>query len=93
MHSELQKGQRVYLPDGRVAEYVGRLDNRHAVRALFTVPDDPDYQYPDDKVTLASQVFLVAPVEWYDEEIAKRLRRIADLNAEIERLKGLAPPA
>jgi hypothetical protein len=89
-----QSDQTVYLPDGREAVYVASIGGQHAVRVVYDVPSDdynePPYSFPDDKMTMAAQVFARPPVERYDEVIAEKQKAVdalrkqaADLHAEM----------
>jgi hypothetical protein len=96
--TNFKQGCTVYLPDGREAEYVALIDGHHAVRIIYDVEgngyDEPPYSYPDDRVTIAQQVFLTAPVERFNaaviamQEAKNELaREVAELRTEVSQIE------
>lgn len=86
MKQTFEPGQTVYLPDGRQAEYVTSAAGEHLVRVILEVEDaydEPDYTYPDDKITAAQTVYASAPVEVWDKQVLAKREQVRELDREL----------
>ncbi len=86
---EFKVGQEVYTEDGRKAEYAGDINGQKFVRIIFS-RDDEEYgpeEWPSDKLTPVSKVYVVAPLEKIDAKVAEMLARVAGMREEEEAVR------
>jgi hypothetical protein len=87
MTQVFEAGQRVYLPDGREAEYVLANGQDHLVRIIHEVEgngyDEQPYSYPSDKITTTREAYANAPVEIWDKQVLAKRMEISALDREI----------
>ena len=90
-NATFKQGDTVYLTDGREAEYVMENNGIHLVHVMRHVEasyDEPDYSYPDEKITTAQRVFASAPVDVVDAEFSKREAELLSLRGDLAALRS-----
>lgn len=81
---EFKVGQEVYTEDGRKAEYAGDINGQQFVRIILS-RDDEEYgpeEWPSDKLTPVSKVYVTAPLEKLDARVAEMQARISAIREE-----------